>query len=157
MKDTITTCLLDANDYIYIVINNKINSLQPLINLLEFGESITNISIFIAFAFFLYLLYSIKGKISNINGNYKFAFGLVLTAAVLLAVSFMYHKHEISEVEAKVAKLEQKMALFSEPSAEIMKLCTESSTMLGRDGSVKIIRNKDDSPSTFSVLENKTS
>lgn len=149
MLDIITTCLLNANDHAYLALSNEINKFQPRINLLEFGQSTTNIGWFIVVVLLMLLYYSIKVKGEAFGNEMKVLVGIIVALVVICGGSSLYHKINLGEIDRDIAVLQEKMDALDKPDAVILKRCSIEFQMLGSTNNVKIVKNKDNSPSTY--------
>ena len=153
MINTITRCLLDANDHAYILLSNEIEALQPSLNLAEFGESTVNIGIFCVVVLIIILIISIKKK--GFNKSDKI-FSMILGGFSLFVFgNFLYFQHDISEIETEISMLNKDLAKLEQPSTEIVKACVSEGIFLqgAESDEILILKNKDDSPSTYSIVE----
>lgn len=157
MINTITECLLDANDHAYILLSNKIEALQPSLNLAEFGQSITNIGLGLIIAAILIFIFKKPKKKDYALSNKDAKFGWIFMAlfSFLVVGGFIHYQNDISEIETEIALIQKELIELEEPSASILKACGSEGVFLdaSRDNEIILLKNKDNAPSTYRVAE----
>ena len=157
MTNTITKCLLDANDHAYILLSNKIVALQPSLNLAEFGRSITNIGLGLIIVAILIVIFKKRKKKGVPYSNEDAKFGWIFAAlfSFLVVGGFIHYQNKVSGIETEIALIQKELIELEKPSASILKACVSEVAFLdaSRDNEIILLKNKDNAPSTYSVTE----
>lgn len=153
MNETNTICSLSNNDYAYVSIANEINSLEPEINVMEFGESLTNIAVFMLIMFLLIMFLRAKKNKLSFKNIVKHLFVIGIVPTLVIGAIFAYYKDGLAKTEHQIVAIQEKMGELDKPSTDILKLCTSQYGAFGKIGNVEIVKNKDNRPSSYKITE----